>query len=116
MTIDNDKWTPVIHFGGLKFTFIILSSTVKPFSCTMFFLVLLKNQGTKLLVPSKWIKDLKVKELLNYGVIYQRKIEYIVFYSPIITDEPDFALNTQQVFNENRSGCYNATILKPFGK
>lgn len=82
----------------------------------MFMLILLKNQKVKLLVPLKWVKDLKIKELLNYGVTYQKKIKYTVFYSPTISDEPDFSLGLQPVFNKNRIGCYQATILKPFGK
>lgn len=106
---ENSNWWSV--------TFLIIwIATVKLLSPTMFLLILLTNQKLKLLISLKWVKDLKTKELLNYGVTYQKKIKYTVFYSPTISDEPDFTLSLQPVFNKNRIGCYQATILKPFGK
>lgn len=82
----------------------------------MFFVVKLKKSKNKILIPSKWIKDLKVVELLNYGIQYQKKKVCTIFYSNNFDAEPDFKMPIIDVFDAKSSGCYEGSILKYFSK
>lgn len=70
----------------------------------------------KKIIPSKWVKNLKVADLLNYGVTYHKKKLYTVFYSAHISSDPDFTLDVSSAMNNTRDACYKAYILKAFGK
>lgn len=80
----------------------------------MYFLVHFKDSGKKKIIPSKWIKGLNVKKLLNYGLTYEKRTIYVVFYSKDIYEEPDFKLAIRLNFLENQSACYEGFILKHF--
>lgn len=67
------------------------------------------------IIPSKWIKDLPMLNLLNYGIRYQKNKVRKIFYSRSLFSEPDFGLQTSNEFNPARDGCYDAHILKYFG-
>lgn len=82
----------------------------------MFFLTFFRENKAKKLIPSKWVKNLNIAELLNYGVTYHKKKLYTVFYSPLISDEPDFTLKEKPAMDEKRGASYKAYILKAFGK
>lgn len=82
----------------------------------MYFLLSLKDSCIKKIVPSKWIKDLEVTKFLNYGLFYQRHKIYTTFYSKNVQEEPDFQLEVRSYFCDNKSGCYEAFIIKSFGK
>lgn len=83
----------------------------------MYFLVALNTlDQTKILVPLKWIKNVKLPELLNYGRKFHRKVEYLVFYSINASVEPDFELGQSFAFDETKSGCYIGNILRTFSE
>lgn len=83
----------------------------------MYFLVSLKTlDKTKIIVPSKWIKHIKLFKLLNYGVKYHKKEEYTVFFSKNLGNEPDFSLQNSVFFNNARDSCYIGSILKTFSE
>lgn len=54
--------------------------------------------------------------VLNYGIRYQKKKIYKIYYSKNMFDEPDFNLNIATRFNEQQCACYNGTLFKHFGK
>lgn len=71
--------------------------------------------GQKTIVPMKWVKNINLPNLLNYGVTLYKKKQHLVYVSPDINDEPDFAL---EIFNfiENKPALYEAFIVKCFGE
>lgn len=77
----------------------------------MYFLVLLKETNQKAIVPQKWISNLNLDTLLNYGV---RKV-FKVFISNVFGAEPDFHLDVMCILDTQRPACYNAYIVKAFG-
>lgn len=81
----------------------------------MYFLVEIQGSREKVKVPSKWIKDLKMCAILNYGLKYQKKNIYSVFVCADQSAEPDFHLNILQKLNIDRPACYLAKILKCYG-
>lgn len=85
----------------------------------MYFLVKLHTSNNdKIIVPLKWIRKINLVRLLNYGMPIHRKKHVIVYFvnSKHFDTEPDFHVNVQQNFDYNRSACYNATILRGFGR
>lgn len=83
----------------------------------MFFLVKLKSSD-KLLIPQKWIKDIanEITTILNYGIHYLMNKVHIVFVSPNFGIEPDFDLPLSNFYNTDKNACYEATIVRCFGK
>lgn len=82
----------------------------------MYFLVSLNVLSkNKVVVPLKWIKNLKLSKLLNYGTKYHRQEEYQIFFSKNTGIEPDFNLQKSFQFDESRDCCYGGRILKTFG-
>lgn len=82
----------------------------------MFFLISLKPSGQKRIVPMKWVKDLDLPKLLNYGVITYKKKVHLVYISKDINDEPDFTLNILDSIENLQPALYKASILKCYGK
>lgn len=83
----------------------------------MFFQVKLKC-SKKLLIPQKWIKGIAadLTKLLNYGVFYRKNKTYKVFVSPDFGIEPDFDLPVLDVYDMQNNACYEAKIVRCFGK
>lgn len=83
----------------------------------MYFLVKLKN-NQKSLVPQKWIKDIDkvLLKIYNYGIRYLKKKLFTVYISVNFHDEPDFDLSVFDELRLDRGGCYEASIVKCFGK
>lgn len=84
----------------------------------MFFVVTVKQSREKAIVPKKWIQNLNMTNLLNYGIAYLKKREY-KFYFPCntaIDEEPDFQAPILERIDVSRSACYKARILKCSGK
>lgn len=81
----------------------------------MYFLVEIQGSKEKVRIPSKWIENLNLPKLFNYGVKYHRKIIYKVFVCAEKSMEPDFKLDIQTELNLQRSACYLAKIIKGFG-
>lgn len=82
----------------------------------MYFLVSLKESVQKVVVPQKWIKNLDLESILNYGIKCVKKKMYKVYHSNNFDDEPDFHLNVSNLFNKNRPACYEALLINVFGK
>lgn len=85
----------------------------------MYFIVKLHTSDKeKIIVPLKWIRNLNLVCLLNYGMPIHRKKSVVVYFmnSKPFDAEPDFQVNVQQNFDYNRAACYDATIIKGFGK
>lgn len=82
----------------------------------MFFLISLKRSGQKKIVPIKWVKNVNLPNLLNYGVTFYKKKEHLVFISDNINDEPDFTLAVCDSIGNNQPALCKAFVLKCFGK
>lgn len=65
----------------------------------MYFLVLLKESNQKAIVPQKWILNLDIETLLNYGVKFIKKKVFKVFISIVFGAEPDFHLDVMNVLD-----------------
>lgn len=77
-----------------------------------FCVVLLENRSKKVIIPSSWVENVNKASNMNRGI--KPHESYKIFYS---ADEkpPKFSLNVLENFSEADS-CYNAFILKCFGK
>lgn len=83
----------------------------------MFFLVSLKVANkTTIVVPWKWIRQVDIIKLLNYGVLYKKKTEVLVYFSKNMQEEPDFNCATLNTFDSHHTACYCASIIRGFGK
>lgn len=84
----------------------------------MFFLVSLKETQQKVLVPQKWILNLnlEIETLLNLGVKFIKNKVFKIYISNIYGDEPDFHLQIMGILDKKRAACYEAFIIKTFGK
>lgn len=82
----------------------------------MFFLILLKESAQKRIVPIKWVNNINLPTLLNYGVTFYKKKEHLVFISSDINDEPDFTLEVVHSIQNNQPALYKAFVLKCFGE
>lgn len=83
----------------------------------MFFIVALNTTNKdKIIVPFKWIYKLDLVKLLNYGKTAFKKMKVIVYFSKFFDDEPDFNCCRSDVFIARRAACYEATIVRSFGK
>lgn len=82
----------------------------------MFFLISLKRSGQKKIVPIKWVKNVNLPNLLNYGVTFYKKKEHLVFISDNINDEPDFTLAVCDSIGNKQPALCKAFVLKCFGK
>lgn len=81
----------------------------------MYFLIQLKETKEKAIVPQKWILNLDLETLLNYGVKFLVKKIFKVFISNVFGAEPDFNLDVMRILDTRRPACYNAYIVKTFG-
>lgn len=81
----------------------------------MYFLVSIKGTGQKAIVPQKWISNLDIEVLLNYGVRFVAKNKLKAFISNAFGSEPDFHLNTLNFLDLSRPACYNVYIIRSFG-
>lgn len=83
----------------------------------MFFLVKLKSSD-KLLIPQKWIKGIadEITTILNYGIHYLMNKAHTIFVSPDFGTEPDFDLPLSNIYNKDNNACYEAIIVRCFGK
>lgn len=82
----------------------------------MYFVVEIQNSKEKITVPLKWIKNLDLCTIFNYGLTYKKKIIYTVFNCADQSTEPDFSLNISNQLDIRRPACYRAKILKCSGK
>lgn len=82
----------------------------------MYFLIKIQDSNEKVVVPLKWIKNLDMTTLFNYGVKYVKKKIFTVFIYADQTVEPDFSLNTFAHLKIEWPACYKAKILKCCGK
>lgn len=77
------------------------------------FCVALLIESKKLVViPLKWINGLQLADNLNYGIRPHKK--YLIFYAHY-DQEPVFGPPVMN-FEDFVPACYNAYILKSFGK
>lgn len=81
----------------------------------MYFLVKLKGTGQKAIIPQKWILNLDVETLLNYGVKFLARKLFKAFISNIFGDEPDFHLDMKIFLDWKRPACYQVYIIRSFG-
>lgn len=81
----------------------------------MYFLVEIQGLQERIRIPLKWIENLKLSKLFNYGVKYHRKTIYKVFICADKSMEPDFQLDIRTELNLQRPACYLAKIIKGFG-
>lgn len=83
----------------------------------MYYIVKLRSQQ-KFLIPQNWIKNLDqyLMKIYNYGITYIKRDYFKVFISNNFNDEPDFQLPVLNAKTNDRSGCYEAQILRNFGK
>lgn len=81
----------------------------------MYFLVSLKETGQKAIIPQKWICNLDIQTLLNYGVKFVAKKLFKVFHSNNFGDEPDFHLDVIGMLDKKRPACYQVNIIRTFG-
>lgn len=81
----------------------------------MFANILLKNSIKNLAIPVKWINKINLIDLMNNSINLSQT--YIVFYCKR-KREPDFTLPVKITFcdEEDFAACYEAHILKFFGK
>lgn len=86
------------------------------FQQTMFFLISLKSSGQKKIVPLKWVNNLNLADLLNYGVTAYKKKEHLVYISSDVNDEPDFTLEIFDAIENEQPALYRAFVIKCFGK
>lgn len=82
----------------------------------MFFLISLKTSGQKKIVPIKWVNNINLPILLNYGVTFYKKKEHLVYISNDINDEPDFTLEVLDSIENNQPALYKSFVLKCFGE
>lgn len=82
----------------------------------MFFLISLKVSGQKKIVPIKWVNNINLSDLLNYGVTFYKKKEHLVYISGNINDEPDFTLEVRDSIENHQPALCKAFVLKCFGK
>lgn len=81
----------------------------------MYFVVKLKESAEKIVVPLKWIQDLNMAQLWNYGITALKRKIFKVFVSQNMSEEPDFQLAVRTLpYNGNRTACYMATLIASF--
>lgn len=80
----------------------------------MFIAVTLAVSLKNIYVPDKWINKFHLAEDANCGV--NSRLMRIVYFSADKAKSADFSLPLNQNFDETRDGCYNAYIIKYFGK
>lgn len=81
----------------------------------MYFLVEIRNSKERIKVPLKWIQNLDLSMIFNYGVRYQKNIIYTIFACADKSAEPDFRLTKLNRLDLQRPACYQAKILKCSG-
>lgn len=85
----------------------------------MFFLVKVVASGQKKIVPIKWVKNVDLAKLLNFGVTYYKKLKKnikLVYISHDINEEPDFTLDISASINNRQPALYKASIIHCFCK
>lgn len=82
----------------------------------MYFLVSLKQTAQKAVIPQKWIQNLNMESILNSGVQLSKRKLHKVYISNVDSEEPDFQLTVLTRLNLQRPACYEAYIVKAFGK
>lgn len=83
------------------------------FSENWFAAVILKHSKKKVVVPIKWVGSLDLLQIFNIGVSHTK--DHNIFYSPNPNDEPNFAAEIKQSFDENASFCYDGKVLHIWG-
>lgn len=81
----------------------------------MYFAVKLVSSEQKI-VPLKWIQNLDMAQVWNYGLNSIKKIKFKVFVSENFSAEPNFQLNEQDQYDKKKPACYMAKIACCFGK
>lgn len=76
--------------------------------------VILKNSKMKVVVPLKWIGNLDLLQILNIGVRPTK--DHLIFYSKNRNDEPNFAAEVKENFDEDGAFCYDGKVLHIWGK
>lgn len=74
------------------------------------------NERVFKIIPLHWVKDVQMVTMLNQGLFRFKNSTFKVFFSDDIEAEPDFQLKANDKFIPNRTACYNAILLKAFGK
>lgn len=83
---------------------------------TMYFAIKLVFSDEKKIVPLKWIQNLDMAQLWNYGIDNMKKNRFKVFISENTSAEPDFQFDVKNNYDKRRPACYIATIVSCFGK
>lgn len=66
-------------------------------------------------IPGNWIKGLTLAKVINNGLLHKRR-KQTIFYFEDISRQPNFNLESRVTFDKNTPSCYNAKIIKSFGK
>lgn len=80
----------------------------------MYFCVKIKSNNKFLVIKKEWIRNIDMEFIRNFGLNVRKP--YCVFYSPFDNDDSHFDGDIQTNFIEDAAGCYNAFLLKAFGK
>lgn len=64
----------------------------------------------KFLVPIKWIKGLNMVDLLNDGIIYQKRKIFKIYFSKR-DEEPNFNAPILEALDRTREACYIAKMV-----
>lgn len=105
-----DTYFDILYFFKTKsFIFHLhVSSQVK-----MWFLMKIVSSQEQVSVPIKWIEKLKMIDLFNYGIAYQKHKKYKIFISKR-DEEPNFNAPLQRILDTTREACYIAKIVGVF--
>lgn len=76
--------------------------------------VFIGNCGKILVVKSEWVYGINDAKTFNYGS--SAADIYKLFYSPHNLDKPNFTLECENNFDDNRVACYNCHVLEIVGK
>lgn len=78
----------------------------------MFFAVILTESRKLLTIPAAWCYRLDIVKNFKSGLRQWR--DKVVFYSPNILADPNFRLEIQTEFEDDKDACYMANILGTF--
>lgn len=68
------------------------------------------------LIPISWVENLDVVLVMNYGLHRYKNKTFKIFYSEDVSATPDFQLGVLPQIKPKQVSCYEARLLKAFGK
>lgn len=81
----------------------------------MYFCIKLRKNNKYLVIKQQWIENYDEQFIKNYGLKNLQYKAWRFFYSPNEEDNPDFELETKEVFS-NGAHCYEGVIKTAYGK